>query len=76
MDIQGFEYFLDECPFLDSPFRLIMIGEIGKMECLSARFKSLLKEILDSEKWLIVLIALKGGGPIAENNKGRRYNAF
>jgi nucleoside-triphosphatase THEP1 len=36
------------------------------MECLSNRFENLLKEILDSEKWVIATIALKGMGLIAE----------
>jgi nucleoside-triphosphatase THEP1 len=36
------------------------------MECLSDQFKRLLKEILDSEKWVITTIALKGSGLIAE----------
>ena len=76
VDIQGFEDFLDEIPFLESPTRLIMIDEIGKMECLSARFKSLLKEILDSEKWLIATIAQKGGGPIAETKKREDITLF
>ena len=69
VDIKGFEDFLYGIPFLESTNRLIIIDEIGKMECLSARFKSLLKEILDSEKGLIATIAQKGGGPIAEMKK-------
>ena len=76
VDVKGFEDFLDEIPFLDSPTRLIIIDEIGKMECLSARFRSLLKEILDSEKWLIATIAQKGGGPIAEMKKRRDTQLF
>jgi nucleoside-triphosphatase len=36
------------------------------MECFSDLFKKLLKEILNSEKWVIATIALKGSGLIAE----------
>ena len=54
-----------------NPFTsLIIIDEIGKMECLSDQFKRLLKEILDSRKWVVATIALKGSGLIAEI-KGR-----
>ena len=71
VDIKGFEDFLDSISFFNPSTRLIIIDEIGKMECLSGRFKKLLKEILDSEKWVIATIALKGIGLIAEV-KGRK----
>ncbi len=66
VDIESFENFLDSVPFFDSLNRLIIIDEIGKMECLSNPFKNLLKKILDSGKLIIATIALKGGGLIAE----------
>ena len=66
VDIKGFEDFLDSIAFFDSTISLIIIDEIGKMECLSEKFKKLLKEILDSEKVLVATIALKGGGLIEE----------
>ena len=71
VDIKSFEDFLDSISFFNSLTRLIIIDEIGKMECLSNQFKRLLKEILDSEKWVIATIALKGSGLIAEV-KGRQ----
>ena len=70
VDIKGFEEFLDSISFFNPLTRLIIIDEIGKMECLSDEFKRLLKEILDSGKWVIATIALKGSGLIAEV-KGR-----
>ncbi len=66
VNIKGFEDFLDSIPFFHPLTRLIIIDEIGKMECLSDKFKKILKEILDSEKWMIATIALKGSGLIAE----------
>jgi nucleoside-triphosphatase len=66
VDIKGFEDFIDSIFFFNPLTRLIIIDEIGKMECLSNQFKRLLKEILDSEKWVITTIALKGSGLIAE----------
>lgn len=66
VDIKGFEDFLDGIPFLSPSIHLIVIDEIGKMECLSDQFKNLLKKIFDSEKLVIATIALKGSGLIAE----------
>lgn len=66
VDIKGFEDFLDTIPFLDLKTVLIIIDEIGKMECMSDKFKKLLKEILNSQKPVIATIALKGGGLIEE----------
>jgi len=66
VDIKGFEDFIDSIFFFNPLTRLMIIDEIGKMECLSDQFKRLLKEILDSEKWVITTIALKGSGLIAE----------
>ena len=71
VDIKSFDDFLESISFFNPLTRLIIIDEIGKMECLSGQFKKLLKEILDSEKWVIATIALKGSGLIAEV-KGRK----
>ena len=65
VDIESFENFLNSIPFFDPSTRLIIIDEIGKMECLSDPFKNLLKKILDSGKLVIATIALKGSGLIA-----------
>ncbi len=66
VNIKGFEDFLSSIPFLIPSTHLIIIDEIGKMECFSDQFKKLLEEILDSEKWVIATIALKGAGLITE----------
>ncbi len=66
VDVKGLDDFLQSISFFDPSTNLIIIDEIGKMECLSNKFKRLLKEILDSEKLVIATIALKGGGLIEE----------
>jgi len=71
VDIKSFEDFLGSISFFNTLTRLIIIDEIGKMECFSDQFKKLLKEVLDSEKWVIGTIASKGSGFIAEI-KGRK----
>ena len=50
---------------------LILVDEIGKMECLSARFVSLMRVLLASETPLVATVGHKGEGFIAEVK--RRY---
>jgi len=76
VDIKGFEEFLDSVSFFNPLIHLIIIDEIGKMECLSDQFKRLLKEILDSGKWVIATLALKGSGLIAEVKRRKDIKLF
>ena len=76
VDIKGFEEFLDSVSFFNPFTSLIIIDEIGKMECLSDRFKKLLKEILNSEKWVTATVALKGSGLIAEVKERKDVTLF
>ena len=76
VDIEGFKNFLDSLPFFNPLNRLIIIDEIGKMECLSDPFKNLLKKIFDSEKLVIATIALKGSGLIAEIKERQDIQLF
>ena len=76
VDIKSFEDFLNPISFFHPSTQLIIIDEIGKMECLSDQFKKLLKQILDSEKWVIATIALKGSGLIAEEKERKDVKLF
>ena len=76
VDVKGFEDFLDVLSFSKPSARLMVIDEIGKMECLSDQFKNLLKKILDSDKCLIATIALKGRGIIEEIKKRKDVKLF
>jgi nucleoside-triphosphatase len=76
VDVNGFENFLDSIPFFNPNTGLIIIDEIGKMECLSGQFKKLLEELLDSEKEVIATIALKGSGLIEEIKKRHDIKLF
>ncbi len=76
VDVKGFEDFLDGLPFSDPFTRLMIIDEIGKMECFSGRFRRLMKEALDSEKRVIATIALKGDGLIAEIKERQDIKLF
>jgi len=66
VDIKGFEEFLDSIQFFKSEVSLIIIDEIGKMECLSNKFKEIIEKLLDSEKIVVATIALKTGGYISD----------
>lgn len=70
VDIAGFEKFISSIPFRDAASRLIVIDEIGKMECLSPAFRGLISELLSSGKLVIATAALKGPGLI-EHVKSR-----
>jgi nucleoside-triphosphatase len=66
VDVKGFEEFLNSLEFFDPVTDLIIIDEIGKMECFSMTFNALLKKIMDSEKSVIATIARKGAGVIEQ----------
>lgn len=66
VDVAGFENFLGEISLDEPKAGLVMIDEIGKMECLSRRFQQMIREILGSERLLIATIAQHGGGLIEE----------
>jgi nucleoside-triphosphatase len=76
VDVKGFEGFLDSIAFFALQTKLIIIDEIGKMECLSPKFKRIIKEILDSEKMVIATIAFKGSGLIDEIKKRKDVKLF
>ena len=66
VDVHGFEELLDKIK-LDSPKTgLVIIDEIGKMECYSNKFVQIMNSLLDSRLPVIATIALKGGGFIAD----------
>jgi nucleoside-triphosphatase len=76
VDVAGFEGFIRRIPFSGETTKLVMIDEIGKMECFSKEFQRLIIEILDSEKLFIAAIALKGTGPIAKIKKRADIRLF
>ena len=66
VDLVNFEKFIGTIPFRDPASRLIIIDEIGKMECFSKLFTDLVMELLSSNKLVIATVALKGTGLIAQ----------
>ncbi|HXW98381.1 MAG TPA: nucleoside-triphosphatase [Methanomicrobiales archaeon] len=70
VDIPGFETFLAGFDLENPGLRLVVVDEIGKMECISGRFRELIAGCLGSPVPLLATIALKGTPPI-EKIKGR-----
>ena len=66
IDVYGFENFISEIVLFNSFHKLIVIDEIGRMECLSPKFRALIRRTLNSKKALIATIALRGRGIIEE----------
>ena len=52
VDLVNFENFIGNIPFRDPANSLIIIDEIGKMECFSKMFTELVIELLSSNKLL------------------------
>lgn len=67
VDVAALDCFLSSTEWSLRP--LIIIDEIGKMECLSARFIELLKQLLDSASVVIATIARGGAGFIADTKR-------
>jgi nucleoside-triphosphatase len=66
VDTNGFEEFLSALDLFNPDVELIVIDEIGKMELFSNRFRSLVRNALNSDKQVLASISLKGNGFIRE----------
>ncbi|MGA2934680.1 MAG: nucleoside-triphosphatase [Methanomicrobiales archaeon] len=64
VDIPGFDSFLNGLELRNPGLRLVVIDEIGKMECLSGRFRYIIRESLDSPVPFLATIAMRGTPPI------------
>ncbi|MCK4574687.1 MAG: NTPase, partial [candidate division Zixibacteria bacterium] len=69
VDVEGFDRFLEQIDIIGAAGELIVIDEIGKMECFSARFRQLVTKALDSDRVVIATVAEKGGSFIEEVKK-------
>lgn len=69
VDLEGFEAFLGSLDLPASRAPLLMIDEIGKMECLSPGFVTLVEALLDGETAVVATVARKGDGFIGKVKK-------
>ena len=66
VDVEGFGRFLDTIQWHGPDTGLVVIDEIGKMECFSEKFRALVRRILDSGAPIFATVARQGSGLIAE----------
>jgi len=64
VNVRAFEKFLDDIDLTGSDGRIVIIDEIGKMECLSRYFRMVVEELLDQERIVIATVAQNGAGMI------------
>ena len=60
VDLNGFETFLRICSLTDPGSTLVIVDEVGKMECLSQIFRETIGDVLESGVPCIATIALHG----------------
>jgi nucleoside-triphosphatase len=72
VDVAAIDRLADTTLRRRSEIDLYLVDEIGKMECLSARFVEAMEELIDASRWIVATIALSGGGFIAEVKKHPR----
>ncbi len=65
VDIPGFERLLAALALRHAPARLLVVDEIGKMECLSPRFVEEIEAVLDGPVSVLATVAQKGEGLIS-----------
>jgi len=65
VDIGAFERFLQGIPFFEPRIEVVVIDEIGKMECLSALFRRITQMALSSDKKVLAAVSHRGGGFIS-----------
>lgn len=66
VDVKSFETFLGSLHLNGTAGSLIVVDEIGKMECFSTVFVSLARELLDGPGVVVATVALKGPEFISE----------
>lgn len=76
VDVLGFEAFLETIFFFEKRSSLVIIDEIGKMECLSLKFRRWVEDLLGSERSVLATIALRGEGFIAETKRRRDIRLY
>jgi nucleoside-triphosphatase len=70
VDVAAIDRLAEPALALSESVQFYLVDEIGKMECLSARFVDSMRRLLDSSRPVVATVAKQGGGFIAEV-KGR-----
>jgi nucleoside-triphosphatase len=64
VDVEAFEALV--LPELARPCDMLLIDEIGKMECFSSSFVATAQQLLDGPIPVVATVAIRGGGFISE----------
>jgi nucleoside-triphosphatase len=70
VDVAAIDRLAESTLAIAADIELYVVDEIGRMECLSARFSAAIRALLDSNKPLLASVAKKGGGLIEEIKRG------
>lgn len=62
VDLEAFDSFLDSMNFEQQKDKIIIIDEIGKMECLSSKFVTMIWNIMNSDNLVVATISHTDGG--------------
>ena len=65
VDLEALDRIVAQTLELDDDVEVYLIDEIGRMECLSARFRAAVQRLLDTHRPLLATVALHGDGLIA-----------
>lgn len=71
VDVSAIDTAVEYALRLDEAIDAYLVDEIGKMECLSARFISAMRELLDYKKPVVATVSQKGTGFIAAVKRRR-----
>lgn len=66
VDVASLDAVAKEALAVDNGTDFYLVDEIGKMECLSGRFRTAVRRLLDSGRTLVATVASRGGGFISE----------
>jgi len=66
VDVAAIDAVVEAALALEPPRAVYLVDEIGKMECLSARFVAAMRRLLDSRMPVVATVAARGAGLIAE----------
>ena len=70
VDLVAFEQYVESFSISENRGNLVIIDEVGKMECLSEKFIGLIRSLLDADETvLLASVALRGGGFISQIKK-------
>lgn len=66
VNVYGFEKFLRSLDLEADSSRIVLLDEVGRMECQSARFRKMVEVLLEQDRPVVATVAANGTGLIEE----------